>query len=496
MADTAKVAQRTVDGAGPAFDAAYKVINDKTNDARLATERAAHVASEHLKTPGVAANVIGTLLSVMAEAGSVILEQITAAKAAGQHGLNDLVASSLGEILQLSITSGDIPAVGPGTSQGDVDAALGGKLLGAFKQMFAPDDTVDGASAERAAQAFLGFTMFFATQAGFTGLLGEMFSLGQVKELGKIADELNRALGLGRLTRIVLNPLLHHTVALPLDRKYAAQYQQAILGTTQIAAALLSGRMESGRARDLLHQHGLSDEMIGELLEQHTPRLHPEETDLLRAIDKAPAGDDFHAVNADGTPPEVRDARLAALAWKRTSHVRGHILSTVLSQISEGFLQPGDLDPVMQRLGIPADEQELWRVAAGYSGERIRKRLSHGDILFLYEAAQLTQEDVRQWAIAEGYTDEDADKVVLVFALRSAAAHAGKAGGAAAKAAHAHNEHVAYVTDEITGLFGRAPTKAELDFWVDKLDQGDRTKHDFVTELKGLDTSGGAIPRI
>jgi hypothetical protein len=79
--------------------------------------------------------------------------------------------------------------------------------------------------------------------------------------------------------------------------------------------------------------------------------------------------------------------------------------------------------------------------------------------------------------------------------LRAAHASSSKAGGAAARAAHAHNEHVAFVTDEITGLWGRAPSKAELDYWVNLLDMGERTKHDFVTELKALDTSGPAMPQ-
>ncbi|MGB9105627.1 MAG: hypothetical protein WCC59_12770 [Terriglobales bacterium] len=60
--------------------------------------------------------------------------------------------------------------------------------------------------------------------------------------------------------------------------------------------------------------------------------------------------------------------------------------------------------------------------------------------------------------------------------------------------AHLHKEHVAYVTDEITGIFSRPPTKAELAYWVNLLDTAEGTKHDFVTELKALPTTGSAIP--
>ena len=64
----------------------------------------------------------------------------------------------------------------------------------------------------------------------------------------------------------------------------------------------------------------------------------------------------------------------------------------------------------------------------------------------------------------------------------------------AARAANLHKEHTAYVTDEITGLWSRPPTPAELNYWVTLLDAGQRTKHDVVTELKALPTTGPAMP--
>ena len=82
----------------------------------------------------------------------------------------------------------------------------------------------------------------------------------------------------------------------------------------------------------------------------------------------------------------------------------------------------------------------------------------------------------------------------MFFQLKAAVAANSKSGGAAGKAAHLHIEHTAYVTDEITGLFSRPPTAAELTYWVNLLDLAERTKHDFVTELRTLDPKGSAIP--
>jgi hypothetical protein len=42
--------------------------------------------------------------------------------------------------------------------------------------------------------------------------------------------------------------------------------------------------------------------MSAELLEQHTPRLHPQETELLRALGQAPQDDNAHEIVATALP--------------------------------------------------------------------------------------------------------------------------------------------------------------------------------------------------
>jgi hypothetical protein len=486
--------RNNVDAASRSYDAALQMFNAK-GLAGFQAEKAALSATAHgLMGPTWFSSILATALSKIGSFLALIIDQVTQAKKGGQQGLHDLLASTLSDALLVEIKSDDIPIGSGAEGQAAVNAALGKKFVDTLKTFFGANGEVSPDTAEKGAAALVGLAMQMSANTGFLATVGGAVPFLHFDELKETGEMLEKSLGIGRLTRQALLPLIHHAVTRPLERKYAAQFQQDLLGAAQLATALLAGRMSKERARQFMHEHGLSDEMADELIEQHTPRLHPEETELLQALDKSPQGDNFHQIVSDGTPAEVAAARLAVLTYRRKGSVRGHILSTVLSQISDGFLSPGDLDPVLSRLGVPADEVELWRILAGYSGERTRKRLSHGDMLFLYEAAQVTLDDVREWAKAEGYSDDDTDRLLLVFTLRSAGAHAGKAGGAAAKAAHAHNEHVAYVTDNIRGLFGRPPSKAELDFWVNALDQGDRTKQDFRTEIKALDTAGSAIP--
>jgi hypothetical protein len=496
MPDLTKGAQHTVDSTKPLYDAVVKATYDNTKGDQLAATRAGVSAlTDHIKAPAIATNIVGTFLSSVASVLAVAVRTFTEIKADSQNGIHDLTASLLGDALLLDIKGADIPASTQDAGQASVNAALGAKFVDAIKSFVGADGAVTGDSAEKGAAALVGLAMQMSVNTAFYAAAGGCIPEVHLDELKELGEQLEKSLGLGRLIRRALTPLIQQTVALPLQHKYAAQYRQNILGTGELAKAVLADRMPGDSARTLLTQHGLTDDQITELLEQHTPRLKPEEFEHIAALERGSVDSSFSADVADGAPGVVRQSRTKLLTWKRLSGERNRVLTAVLSNIKQGFAPVSDLDGWLSRFGIPEDEATLWRLAAGYEAESVRKRISEGDMLFLYEAAQVTDEDVREFLKDEGYSLVDIERKLTFFRLKSIEASHKTTGGAAARAAHIHAEHVAFVTDTITGLWERNPTKAELDYWVTLLDTNERTKGDFKTELKALDTSGPAIPQ-
>jgi hypothetical protein len=325
-------------------------------------------------------------------------------------------------------------------------------------------------------------------------MIVELATDDKLSNFAELGEDIARALGLGRLTRQALRPLVRNAIEHPYDRKMRATYRADLLGPAELVKEFLAGRISESDCDQWLAEHGLSDTFIAATKAQHTPGLHAQEIEELQALGVIDSTSGAGQLKADGIPDSIVGWRLQLLTWKRLAHLRDRVLNSQLHQISAGFADPIDIDKWLQEFGIPADEQTLWRQAAGLAAERTRKRLSNAEMLFLYEAAQITDLDVEAWARAEGYSPEDVQSIVAIFQLKAAAAAHTTSGGAAARAAHLHKEHIAFVTDEITGLWGRKPTTAELNYWVTLLDTAERTKHDFVTELKGLDSSGPAIP--
>lgn len=494
MADFSGTSRQAIASFDQIYDSIQKKVFTKTGDAlqaRAAGTQAGIIASE---AAAAIAAVIGLGISTVADLAALATDALTKVKQAGQGGITDFIAATLSDALLIDINSADIP-IGTGNAGSVARAsAIGQKWVDALKLFAHADGPVDGNTAEQGAAALCGIAMFMSANTSFLAFVGGLVPQIHLDELKELGEMLEKSLGIGRLTRRALTPLIQHAIAQPLSRKYAAQYRTTLLGVGELAKAINRGGQNAAPWQTLLTEHGLSDDQLAELVAQHKPRLKAEEWDVAGVIG-AQRGDIDNLQDAgEGMDATLLGTRLQVAQYKRLERARLRVLSAVLSEISSGFVDPSALDVVMTNLQIPADEQALWRQAAGILGERTRKRIAQGDMEFLYEAGQITLSDVQTWAKSEGYSDADTQNLQLLFQLKAAAKTAKGTSGAAVTAAHLHAEHIAYVTDEITGLWGRAPSQAELDFWVQLLDMKQRTKGDVKTELKALPTTGPAIP--
>lgn len=439
--------------------------------------------------------VLFTFVSVGSTLVTAVLQVIKAIRQDGAADFAAVTGEALGEFMaidtkEVDFDTGKDPAASLNRAQ-----QLGSIFVDMMQQQFGKGGPQSPDDAETAAKALAGYGINFATSNTFLSWMIELGTDGKFGDFDKLGEDIARTIGLGRLTRQALRPLVRNAIEHPYDRKMRATYRPDVIAPPELVKEFLAGRMTETDCDRFIAEHGYSDDFISAIKAQHTPDLKPEEIEHLAALGAFDSVTAAGQLKAQGLPDSIASWRTQLLTWKRLDHLRNRVLGEVLAQINSGFAQAIDIEKYLAQFAIPADEAELWRIAAGVAQERTRKRLSQGEMLYLYEAAQITLADVQNWLRSEGYSLEDQQTLLTWFELKAAAATHTTSGGAAARAAHLHKEHVAFVTDEITGLWGRKPTTAELNYWVQLLDTSERTKHDFTTELKALDTSGPAIPQ-
>jgi hypothetical protein len=472
------------------YDAVQQTVADPIKASNAASDAISHAISHSTAVKGVI-DAFLVLLNPILTAFFTTLTEV-------RHGASDTMGAATAEILNdylgTDFDSSVVTPPGGGDATLAKAAAIGKAVLARLEQEFAQGQGGGGEPGGQAAATFAGFGLNIALQNSIIGIIGACVPELHLEELRDLGEEVMNNLGLARLMRTALHPLIQTLIALPYQQELYTKYSPVLLGQGELVKAWLASRLVQADVMDSLRKHGLPDSQITEAIEQARKRLNAKEWNVLTAIGQQ--GDDPTAYddNAEGMDDDWIRLRQIVLTGDRLAPAVTRVLSEVLAQIKGGWLDSTSLEKYLSKYNLPQDEVAFWRDAAGELQDVPRKRISESQMLFLYEAAQVTDADVQQWAEAEGYSSQDVQRVLTYFRLELIAKSSGVSPAKAAHLAALHTEHTAYVTDEITGLWGRAPTKDELNYWVALLDSGARTKHDFVTELKELPTTGPAMP--
>jgi hypothetical protein len=301
---------------------------------------------------------------------------------------------------------------------------------------FAPGDGV------KAASGILGFATSFAIREGNTDALADLpiFNRLGVFEIFKdFAEDFSKSLGLGRLLRVALRPLMQIMVADPLQADLNTQYRPKLLGASE---AIKAFRMAALTQTDLdaeLAMLGYSaprqvalKAQVDKGLSLHqlaTLRAHGDLNDAdfaveLERLDHDPARS-AQIIKALDLDP-ARRLSLTYLEHYVLQFLEGHLSSQAITSLLDGIdasgkflLTPGEI------LGV----RNLIRLT---STSALRPRhLSPATLQLAYIDGSITLDEYEAHLTALGYSADD----VTVLTLETLIKAKDKAATAAAKAA-------------------------------------------------------------
>src|SRR5262245_48890464 len=145
--------------------------------------------------------------------------------------LSKIAAAAASDVFGTNVPASAFAVRRGHASQNPVAEALGAGLM----QTIAGQGSADAPSDE-AAKRFLGIIVNMALEGWYQGWFFELMSsvipyvdVGKVKTFSELDDKLANALGLGRLSRRVLGPIVDATCVTPLQWKVQQQYRQSLL---------------------------------------------------------------------------------------------------------------------------------------------------------------------------------------------------------------------------------------------------------------------------
>lgn len=370
--------------------------------------------------PWLQNNLVQTLLGAM----GILIRGITRIATEFAKGFQLVLEQDNPEIGRLAVTmiglmfgrnlADTIPGgiLNPGNLDENAEA-VGAAIL---ESVFGPLQ-LDGGSIEPGvgrAEAFLG---------AITNMVTRGFALDMVEEMvpepwrlafvHHLEEDLIAGLGLGRIARIVMRPIVTTLVAEPAQWAINLAYRPKLLPIDTAVRLWHRGLVNETELDQIGGRQGWSDENIARHKILHTKLADFATLATLLdhdVIDESSVvadlvNDDFIETAATQKVQAHRLARLdpwrikAADVW-----VRRYV---------DGFISQSAFQQSIQSLALPADVAHLIVELAGAEIETPRVTLSVGELMTAWENNVLTQGEVHDGLVRKGYSEEDATTLVL-----------------------------------------------------------------------------------
>lgn len=234
--------------------------------------------------------ILTDVIAGLTAAGVSAMAPVGIGLAKGFAKSEELVAPALAPMAAAAVndmfgTKVDASAFEGGIQNGrrvDAATALADGLLKQFRGTDAALEPSDDATTR-----YLGVVVNMALEGWYQKWFFEYLSscipelnVGQIENFGSLDDKVAEALGLGRLTRRVLSPLVDTTIVTPLEWQTNKTYRPNLLSAGEVVRQVARGRWTLEQGQEELARQGWSDARIEALL--NTARKFHSVSDVYR----------------------------------------------------------------------------------------------------------------------------------------------------------------------------------------------------------------------
>jgi hypothetical protein len=370
------------------------------------------------KTGGIVGAGLGLLMAAISLIVSIIvfigdplvrifLRALTKVRTESVPEQLDISAAVLSEFLAVDINPDHLKSGKTGDATIDAARAIGDALLGRLTKEFAPSGEVTPESGENAAKAFAGYGVNFAVQNTMIGTLADALSFHLLEDFRELGVDVAKNIGLGRLVRQALLPLVRNTIAEPYDQQLRKRYRPDLLSEQHAVDAFFSGFLTDVELKETLSRKGYSDTLIGIVIERLRKKITESDLDTLLRYNVIPRNQAEVEVQSQGYTRDNAVLKLRVQELQRVDTLIGLYKSLISKQRTDGLLDEDAYLKLLDRLPISDDEKQ-WEL--NYTGQVLelpRSFLSWTEVKNAFEQGAVDLDYVDRWLAREGFSDED-----------------------------------------------------------------------------------------
>ncbi len=291
------------------------------------------------------------------------------------------------------------------------------QLMGELKDR--GDLTVeDGAVA---ASRFLGLVINFGTATAFINLLGEFGSFGFIEGFRELGVQVARNLGLGRLTRLVLRPVIATLIDKPLQWGLNLQFHPEQLPLAQLVNPFTGAVMSEEIIFQDMELLGFSREKIEALIKLHQRRLNDTDVDILVRWGAWSREEGIRYIRNLGFPEEIAETVLNVIDLRRADQRVRDLVGVLESRVADGHLTVAEMEVVIDKLPLAEAEKSIISTIASYKVKTSHLHLTLGEMQTAFEQALVDLSEFEAYLVKRGFDENDRAIVVQLTLLKLAA---------------------------------------------------------------------------
>jgi hypothetical protein len=362
---------------------------------------------------------ISIYVDAMDEILAALGELFLAGQGEGSHGFTRLTATVLGDLLGLEIDGEqmftDFQTRGRLKSMQDV----GAKFLDTLGSEFIGQGDVSPDQGVAAAKAFLGFVLSFAVRQGniafLTSLLPEEIRFGdQFREYGEL---MAKNLGLGRLTRMVMKPLMTTLAATPFQWHLNQLFHPTQFKADQLVNPFVQELMPHDVIFKALDLEGYSQDKIETLIKLHSKKVGLTDLELFDRYGIVPRDQTLNLMRELGYPDDISAIILEAVDLHRADAALAKLVDAIEAEVVAGHLTTDDFSALLDSLPLGHHEKAFRIQAVQYKVKAPHAHITLAQAQKAFEDGIWTLDQLDTYLTARGYSADDVSTLELLTLL-------------------------------------------------------------------------------
>lgn len=296
-------------------------------------------------------------------------------------------------------------------------STVGGLFHQQLLAEFRAEGDVTPEAGAAAARRFTGFLVNFGTATALISIAGDLASFGKFEQFRELGVEVARNLGLGRIHRQVMKPLIKILIATPYEWFLNMQFHPTQFKVEQLINPFAQEQMDHDtvfKAMDLL---GYSTDKIEKLIQLHSKKVPLAVIEILDRYGITAREGSLLMMRFLGYQDDVSGIILQGEDLKRADAAVHQLVDLLETEVRDGHLAIDDFKVMLDELPLGFYEKKFRMQVAG-----LRKAVPHAH-LTVAQAQKAFDEGV--WDLdqldafftARGYTPDDAGTLRILSLL-------------------------------------------------------------------------------